>query len=354
MRLIKPFSSVVLILLFFSCKKDKPATNFVASHLSNGMVVLCEGLFQQNNSTVSWVDFTNSNVSNTLFLEKVGRQLGDTGNDIQQYGGKIYIVVNVSSTIEVIDANTFQTIQQIPMINGGVSKQPRSIVFHGSNAYVTCYDGFVDVIDTSTFSITQRIQVGANPEGMAISNNKLYVSNSGGLNFPNVDSTLSVIDLSTNAELQKIVIGKNPSGVIADLQGEIYVINRGDQGAIPSSITRVDSQNDVVLSNYPINATHIVKMNNDFLIANYDYSTNLNTVSVFDPVNEVITNANLIPSAGITSLYGIHYNAIKNQIFISDAMNFTNSGYIRSYTSNGSHLQDYHVGLNPNKIVFYD
>ena len=240
------------------------------------------------------------------------------------------------------------------MQNGTIAKEPRNIVFSGSNAYVSCYDGYVDVIDTATLSVTQRIQVGANPEGMAIANNKLYVANSGGLNFPNVDSTLSVIDLSTNSELQKIIIGKNPSVVIADSQGEIYVINRGDYGAIPSSISRIDTQNDVVLQTLPINATNITKMNSDFLIANLDYTTNASSVALFDPITEAIVNANFINTSGIATLYGIQYNLGNNQIYILDAMNFTNTGYVRTFSSTGVAMQSYQIGLNPNKIVFYD
>ncbi|HIP32725.1 MAG TPA: YncE family protein [Crocinitomicaceae bacterium] len=354
MRLISWLSITAIMLILSSCKKDKPEQDVVSATLSNGMLVLCEGLFQQNNSTVSWVNLANSTVANNLFENRVGRQLGDTGNDIQRYGNKIYIVVNASSTIEVLDATTFQSIQQIDMVNGSVAKQPRSIVFNGSNAYVSCYDGFVDVIDTSTLLVTQRIQVGANPEGMAIANNKLYVANSGGLNFPNVDSTLSVIDLSTSTELAKIAIGKNPSSVITDLQGEIYVINRGDYAAVPSSISRIDTQNDVVISTLAINATHITSMNSNFIIANYDYNTSASNVLLFDPLNETVINPNFISTAGITTLYGVQYDSFRNKIYIMDAMSFTNTGYINLFNSTGSPIEKFHVGLNPNKIIFYD
>ena len=240
------------------------------------------------------------------------------------------------------------------MMNGGIAKQPRNIAFHEGNAYVSCYDGYVDVIDTVSLAVIGRIQVGNNPEGMTVANNKLYVANSGGLNFPDVDSTLSVIDLSMNVEIQKIVIGKNPSLVIADNYGEVYVVNRGDYGSIPSSISRVDSQSDLVLSELSINATNITQMNNNFLIANFDYSTNESTVSLFDPLTETMLNPNFISGASITTMYGIDYRISNNQIYISDAMSFTNTGYVRTYSSSGVHLQDYHVGLNPNKIIFYD
>src|SRR5690606_26745009 len=114
MRLISVIFSVILIV---SCKKDEPVDPPVSESLSNGMVVLCEGLFQHNNSTVSWVDFSTGTIANNLFATKTGRQLGDTGNDMKRYGGKIYIVVTVSSTVEVVNATSFSSIKQISMIN---------------------------------------------------------------------------------------------------------------------------------------------------------------------------------------------------------------------------------------------
>ena len=351
MRLI---SLIFFVILLFSCKKKDDNTVVVSENLSNGMAVLCEGLFQQNNSIVSFINKTDGSISNTLFQDKVGRMLGDTGNDIQKYGGKIYIVVNVSSTIEVLDALTFKPITQISMIESGVAKQPRSIVFHANKAYVTCYDGFVDVIDTTNLLVEQRIQVGRNPEGMAVYNNKLYVANSGGLSAPDFDSTLSVIDLISHTELLKINIGLNPSSVVVDQQGEVYVINRGNHGTIQSSISRVNTTNDTEIDELAINATHIVPMNSNLLIANYNYTTQTSGVAIFDPMNETISDANFISNSGITTLYGLQYNAVNGNVYISDAMGFTNTGYVREYTNSGTFIQTFHVGLNPNKIIFYD
>ena len=127
MRLIKLVSC--LCLLLFSCGKDNEPPVIIDT-ISNGALVLCEGLFQQNNSQLSFVSFTNNQVENNFFLNRNNRQLGDTGNDLKRYGDKIYIVVNVSSTIEILDANSFTSIKQISMMNGATAKQPRSIAFH--------------------------------------------------------------------------------------------------------------------------------------------------------------------------------------------------------------------------------
>lgn len=351
MRLI----SLILLLTFVSCKKDKPEDEVViSSNLSNGVVVLCEGLFQQNNSTVSWISHADNNISNTLFSTKLGRQLGDTGNDIKKYGGKIYIVVNVSSTIEVLDASTFTSVSQISMISNGVAKQPRNIEFYGDRAYVTCYDGFVDVIDTTSLNVIERISVGLNPEDLTVSGSKLFVTNSGGLNSPVMDSTVSVIDLNTNNEIERITVGKNPGTCVTDAEGDVYVITRGDYGAIPSRMLRINAVTNTVSENFVFDASGITKMNDKLIISYFDYSTSTSSVDLFDPTSESIETSNFIDLSGITTLYGVGYNPYRNSIYLSDAMSYTNTGYVHEYSINGSLLGSYHVGLNPSKFVFYE
>lgn len=350
MRLI---SFCFLILLFFSCKKDKPEPEVVASQLKNGMLVLCEGLFQQNNATLSWINLDNDAINTDFFNAKNGRLLGDTGNDMEVYGGKIYIVVNNSNTLEVLSKSTGVVIKQIQMVDGAVGKQPRSIVFAGSKAYITCYDGFVDVLDTVSLSITQRIQVGANPEGLAVSNGKLFVANSGGLNAV-VDSTVSVIDLSTNQEITKITVGKNPGSVKVDSQGEVYVIARGNYGTIPSRMVRINPLTNTLEQTFSFDASGMEPMNNYFIISFYNYTTETSEIKLFNTDTETIENNSFISTAMITTLFGVRYNSLENKIYCLDAMGYTNTGYVRRYSADGVYEKSYHVGLNPNNIVFYE
>lgn len=344
-----------ILLIITSCKKEKvDTTTSATTTLSNGMMVLCEGLFQQNNSTVSWVKFSDGSSDDLFFTNKTGRLLGDTGNDLQRYGGKIYIIVNVSSTIEVLDNLNGSPIKQISMMNGAVAKQPRSIVFYGSNAFITCYDGFVDVLDTASLIITQRIQIGSNPEDLTISNNKLYVSNSGGLNSPNVDSTVSVINLGSLQEMQRITVGKNPGSIITDSEGDVYVIARGNYSTIPSRMVRINSQTDIVENTFSFDASGMEKMGDNLLISYYNYSTSSSNIALFDALTETMVNPTLIDNSQFTTLFGVQYRQSNNKIYCLDAMGYTNTGYVRVFSALGIYETSYHVGLNPNSILFYE
>lgn len=350
MRLIS--SLIFCTLVLFSCKKEEPEIPTPVDAFSNGLLILNEGLFQQNNSTLSWVDLATDVVNNSIFEQKTSRQLGDTGNDIARYGNKIYIVVNVSSTVEVLDALSGAPLTQIQMSEGGVPKQPRSIAFAHGKAFVTCYDGFVDVIDTINFTVLQRIQVGANPEQILFTNEKLYVTNSGGLNYPNVDSTVSVIDPTSFIEITKITIGNNPGGLEVDHLGNLYAIARGNYSSIPSRMVRINTGSNTVENTYSFNASGITRMNDHLLI--HSITNSNSSILLFNPLTETIENPNFINVSGITTLYGIQYDPTRHQIYCFDAMNYTNSGYVRLFSASGNYLRSIHVGLNPSKALIYD
>ena len=70
------------------------------------MYILSEGLFNLNNSTLARYSFETNACMPDYFRTMNRRGLGDTANDMDIYGGKLYVVVNVSSTVEVIDLHT--------------------------------------------------------------------------------------------------------------------------------------------------------------------------------------------------------------------------------------------------------
>lgn len=337
----------------FSCKKAQPDDVIMTEEKQGGLLVLDEGLFQQNNAHLSYVDFVNSSVNNSFFEQKVGRPLGDTGNDIQEYQGRIYIVVNVSSTLEILDKASGTLIQQIPMQANGQAKQPRYIAFSGNQAFITCYDGFVDVLDLSSLTITQRIAAGANPEELVISNNKLYVANSGGLNAPNVDSTVSVIDLLSLAEIKRIVIGPNPGSLTVDDAGEVYAISRGDYAAVPSRLHRISSLTDEIVQTFTDRDVSLIEKMDGYLIT-VCKENGIQKIRLLDATSETFSNDEFLVFGQFETLYAIQYSPVTQKVYCFDAKSYVNSGSVFSFTKDGQLTAKYPVGLNPKRLIVYE
>src|SRR5690606_30307313 len=130
---------------------------------------------------------------------------------------------------------------------GMQSKEPRRLVAHGGKIYVTSFDDTVTRIDTATLTIDGSLQVGMDPEGIIAVGNKLYVANSGGLNWENgYDKTVSVINIASFTEEQKIEVGTNPGIVQADSQGDVYLSVTGNYFDEPGAFKMIRSGSNTV------------------------------------------------------------------------------------------------------------
>src|SRR6218665_841358 len=163
----------------------------------------------------------------------------------------MYVVINVSNKIEVLEAKTAKRIKTINLENC------RYVTFKDGKVYASSYAGPVVLdpnaplgkvaeIDTISLSIKREVVVGYQPEEMAIVGNNLYVANSGGYRFPNYDRTVSVVDLNTFTETKKIDVAINLHHVAKDDDGDLYVSSRGDYYTVPSSLFLVDSKTGTV------------------------------------------------------------------------------------------------------------
>ena len=350
MRFISLF--IIFTLLIVSCKKQETSVNSTnVVHLKKGILVLNEGLYSLNNSTLSWVSEDQSLVEEDFFFQKTGRLLGDTGNDLLRYGSKIYVVMNVSSTIEVLDATSGDHLQQLSMVASNRPKQPRKIVGYGGNVFVSCFDGYVDVIDTTNFKVIKRIKVGGNPDALHCVGDKLYVSNSGGLNFPNYDSTLSVIHPNLLRETHKIVVGANPGKIVSREDGKsIYVIVRGDYGKRPSRLKGINVSTDEIFFESTFEVQDIAQFHNGILL----YQSNKNSIQLFNTTMNQIENKTVISNLPVQTFYGMKYLKNRKEICVFDANSYTNRGFLHFYSLDGVYKNKYNVGLNPSNLIEFE
>ncbi len=343
--------------IFSACKKDDPVVTPVAPAITGGTYVLSEGGFGANNAKLAFRADSSGSVTGDFFLQQnptITAGLGDLGNDAIVYGGKLYIVMNGSNNVTVLNARSGTYVNSISFIAGPVNKSPRYALGHNGRVYVTAFDGTVSVIDTSSLSIINTIQVGPNPEGLAAVGNYLYVANSGGLNAV-PDSTVSVVNLTTNLEVQRITVCVNPQVVAVNSAGKVYVSGFGNFSTIPAAISVINSNNNTLEATLGSEfAYDHIRINNDtaYLYNNYGGA---GTCKVMNTINNtVIRNEFITDGTAIAVPYGLNINSDNGDVYIADAGNFTSAGTVTCFGSNGQKKFSFSVapGVNPNKIVF--
>jgi YVTN family beta-propeller protein len=342
-----------ILTLFASCKKDdRPLPPSAVANYTNGLVVLNEGLYQQNNSSLCFYSFENNQVFTQAFFTENGRGLGDTANDFEKYtlDGKEYIIiaVDISSQIEIVEANTLKAVAQIPLFDGASAREPRRIDVYGYAAFVCSFDGTVSVIDLTSYEVVKTIQVGANPDGMVQVGNELFVSNSGGLNFPIYDSTISVIDMTTREVTHTMDARINCTKMIVDSQNEIYVLSNGNYGSVPSALIRVDAVNHALISETEISITSMTQVG-DWI---YYYDDVLKSVRKFNMLTEQFETGSLIDCSSYETFSGMQFVPELNLLFCFDAKGYVNSSVVRAYNLSGVLQYEFSTELNTKKIIF--
>ena len=192
--------------LMTACSDDDDEPEKLLVDVSNGLFIVGSGNKSAGiDGNVSYIDYAKGTTVANIFQQANGKSVGKTANYITTYGSKLYIVVDGEATIWVCNKQTLKIEKQISTTallgeTDGVS--PRAAIGYDGKLYFACYgastngnNGIVAAIDTINFAKQQTFSVGSYPNGVALLNGNLFVTNSDYGN--NVKPSLSKIDLKS-------------------------------------------------------------------------------------------------------------------------------------------------------------
>lgn len=310
------------------------------------------------NGSLSFLDPSARSQRADVFSEVNGRSLGSTVQDGVVLGDRMYIAVYESNTVEVVNKNTAESIVQIPTdpALGG----PRDVVTDGEYVYVSMYGGYVARIDPVEARIDKTVQIGPNPEEMAVLGDCLYVANSDGMNWPPANCSVSKIDLLSFTEEKKIEVGMNPTKVVAyAASGKVFVACMGDYGANPASLWAIHAASDEA-ADLQVPVT-LMCLSGDVLYTIYNDWNGVENMQyvAYDAQTNAVSDDNFIPVASSSPEFeynrvdnpaGIVVNPADGHIFIAsytaDPVNaYSLPSYVFEYNAEGEALCKYDVGV---------
>lgn len=363
---------VTAVLLLQACSKEAPGDKHVETQvtpgdtLRNGFYLLNEGNMGMNLASLDYFDRETGTYKRNIYgvvNPTAVKELGDVGNDIGVYGGKMYAVINMSDKVEVMEAHSAKRLAAISIRNC------RYVTFYKGKAYVSSYattisnanggPGFVAEIDTSTLQIIRQVNVGRQPEEMAIVGDKMYVANSGGYSPDNYEHTVSVIDMNTFTEIKRIDVAINLERVKADNYGDVYVTSRGDYYHTPSKLYCIDTKNDIVKDSFDLGASNIEISGDSAYVysVEWSYVTNKNTVTyaIINVKNETVVSNNFITDGTdkeISVPYGLAIDPMNGDIYVTDAKNYLVSGTLYCFDKTGKKKWSVVAGDIPAHFAF--
>lgn len=336
-----------------------------------GFYLVNEGNMGSNKCTLDYYDYLTGVYARNIYAERnpnVIKELGDVGNDIGIYGSKLYVVVNCSHKVEVLDARSGVRIGQVDIPNC------RYVRFHRGKAYVSSYVGPVQLgadapkgavyqVDTLSLAITGQVTVGYQPEEMETVGDNMYVANSGGYRAPEYDNTVSVIDLAGMRQVELIPVGINLHRVRKDCYDRLWVTSRGDRLSRPSRLYVMDripgTDRMEVTDTLPVACSNMAIHGNllYFYAAEWSDLTGSNTISygIIDIRTKEVVSTNFITDGTereIAMPYGIAVHPETGDIYLTDAKNYVSSGTLYCFDSQGRKKWSVRTGDIPTAIAF--
>ena len=336
-----------------------------------GFYLVNEGNMGSNKCTLDYFDYFTGLYARNFYAERnphVIKELGDVGNDIGIYGSKLYVVVNCSHKVEVMDARTGVRLGQIDIPNC------RYVRFHRGKAYVSAYVGPVLIdpdaprgavyqIDTLSLKAAAKVTVGYQPEEMEVVDDYMYVANSGGYRAPDYDNTVSVIQMVDFKQIRQIPVGINLHRLKKDRYNKLWVSSRGDYMTRPSRLYVLDKKpgfNEMTVTDTLALACSNMAIHGDSLYyyaTEWSNYTQSNTISygIIDVRTKEVVSTNFITDgtdAQITVPYGIAVHPETGDIFVTDAKNYVSSGTLYCFSPEGKCKWSVRTGDIPAHIAF--
>ena len=337
--------------LFSSCNKNDE--NILEGEYAQGHLVVNEGVFLQNNSSVTHISKNNA-ITQEVFQTVTGSILGDNLQSISILGDEAYLMVSNSNKIEVVNRGTFEKTTTIT----GDFANPRYMASIGNDkAYVSTWGNFDDispkilVLDTKTEQIITTTESRVGAENIIFDNktNKAFVANSFG-------TTVSVYNTSNNTLQTTIDFApNNPNQMVIDKNGKLWITARETEFTTYTSPTgnlyKINTATNAIETTIPLNAGSEnvggkLALNPAKDVLYYNFSSGIYELPI-------TATAQATTPIILNNAYGISINPKNGDIWVGIANFQTLEGNeVLQYDRNGNIQNTFATGVAPNQVIF--
>ena len=341
----------LVLIAFSSCKKDEPKA---VPPIFNppGVFVVNEGNFTTGNASLTWIGFENDTVIPDAFYAANKVPLGDVANYMTTYNNKGFIVVNNSGFIYVINISDGAFLGKISGLNS-----PREVLIISDNLALVSdlSDKYLTVVNPATFEVKGKIDLkGRSSESMQKIGNKVFIANWSKLNQKKNNDKILVVDIDQLKLTDSIQVSKEPNSMVVDKNGKLWVLcSGGYSNTVTPALFRIDPFDNSIEKRFDfseINSNPFnLKING---MGEQLYFLNKAVFSMNIAATQLPTQP--LIDKGENNFYALGVRPDREELFLSDALDYVRNGQILVYNQSGDLMQKFEAGIIPGYFCFYN
>jgi|688.fasta_scaffold03505_22 hypothetical protein len=344
-----------LLLLMLSCVKDipNPPKGEVPQKNARGLYILNEGAFGNNNAELSFYEIQNAKAYQDLYKTKNGKNLGDVAQSILWHADEMWISINNSGRVVILDTGTLIEKKQINL------PYPRQMLeVHPGKIYIgSLYSQQIQVIDPRTYEHPFSISLPfKNPEQMIQHQGQIWVSM-----WDTACSVLAVIDTANNQVIRQVPIqGRAPHGMVIDQEGHLWVLSGNKYKNKISYLQCIDPNTDQILSSFEFLVEQDpfrLQINHQgdtlyFIQVNYTGAQSHNGLYRMGIKENTLPKTAWIPAQNASYFWAYTISPDNHHLYISDPRGFNQRSLILHYDQNGIFQSSFEAGIGANSFYF--
>ncbi|MCX6352175.1 MAG: hypothetical protein NTX03_09970 [Bacteroidetes bacterium] len=342
----KQLITLLALATFFACTKEKTpvVTTTPGDDLTKGVLIINEGGFGKGTAGFDWYLPAKKQLSKDVFKSTNGFPLGDVLQSISRVDDDLYLVVNNSQKIEIINRNTGKSTGTIT----GLSS-PRYAVASGNNIYVSdLFSGKISVVDKTTKKVAKTITTNGWSEQMAVVGNEVFVCRiiKGNCKIMVIDATTQTIKDSS------LLVDDEPQWIVKDKDNKLWVLCDFYAKTKAATLLKINPTTRAIEATYSFPDMGHSPSKLSINKAGYE----LYFLSKGGIYKRSISYSGAVVGPFISknsfSLYGLGIDPSNGDYYLGDAIDFTQAGYVFHYNNNGVAIDSFKAGVNPSGFYF--
>jgi len=310
--------------------------------------VLCEGNFGQANSSLWSLDESLATLDGPLIWDTGSNPLGDVGQSFSLYDHKLYIIMNNSHKVRVLDLeNGPSQLEDIDL--AGASPRYMKIQRSPERGFISSWSlEALLIIDLTTNTVVDTFLMAGLPEELLIDGDQLFVSMNIQADYSS-DNRVIQLDISspTPEVIETYEVTPGP-GSMALSNNNLYVtsVYYNDAWEIFTGTSRIDLQTGAILAvdqgTYNSDRVDIA------IINDVPHRTYASSIVPLD------SDLNLVTDQAIAHTDDFISFNVQNGSIIVGSSDYVAPDILEIYSLDGQSLSSFTVGALPDDVVFYD